>query len=49
MVNLDYVMGILAAGTTGNTNINLLGVLDSPLWVDVPPYTDKAANLANTT
>ena len=49
MVNLDYVMGILDKGTTGNKNINLLGVLDSPLWVDVKPYSMWAADLAETT
>ena len=37
MVNLDYVMGMLANGVTGNSKINLVGVLDSPLWVDIAP------------
>lgn len=49
MINLDYVMGILESGTTGNSNINLVGVLDSAMMVDIEPYVPTVVDLAYNT
>eukprot|EP01062_Namystynia_karyoxenos_P084531 TRINITY_DN996_c0_g1_i1.p1 TRINITY_DN996_c0_g1~~TRINITY_DN996_c0_g1_i1.p1 ORF type:complete len:413 (+),score=79.61 TRINITY_DN996_c0_g1_i1:82-1239(+) len=39
MVHLDYVRGML--GSVG-ARVSLVGFLDSPLWIDEPPYPGSA-------
>mmetsp|Transcript_136884 Transcript_136884/g.381578 ORF Transcript_136884/g.381578 Transcript_136884/m.381578 type:complete len:423 (+) Transcript_136884:94-1362(+) len=42
MVNLDYVPDFLAnARAPGATKVEVVGLLDSPLWVDIPPLIDS--------
>mmetsp|Transcript_32350 Transcript_32350/g.75085 ORF Transcript_32350/g.75085 Transcript_32350/m.75085 type:complete len:417 (-) Transcript_32350:37-1287(-) len=40
MVNLDYVRRFLhKANAPGAANVEVVGFLDSPLWVDIPPMS----------
>eukprot|EP00490_Sorites_sp_Unknown_P028236 CAMPEP_0114654840 /NCGR_PEP_ID=MMETSP0191-20121206/10709_1 /TAXON_ID=126664 /ORGANISM="Sorites sp." /LENGTH=126 /DNA_ID=CAMNT_0001870383 /DNA_START=415 /DNA_END=792 /DNA_ORIENTATION=- len=47
MVNLDYIPGILS-----NIGVNIkhiMGVLDSPLWINIPPENDTIIPVAYQT
>lgn len=40
MVNLDFIQGMVAAAG-GSTEVGVVGMLDSPLWMDIPNYPNK--------
>jgi len=44
MVNLDYVRGMLGGMLAQRADV--LGFLDSPLWIDVPPFTSHFVGFA---
>jgi hypothetical protein len=47
MMHLDYVPDMLGAAAS---NVEVVGFLDSPLWIDVPVFYNKSAtSLAGTT
>jgi hypothetical protein len=49
MMNLDYIDGILAAVGVPSGSVEVQGLLDSPLWVNVEPSTPHIMPLANET
>ena len=49
MMNLDYVSGILTAAGVAAGVVEVQGLLDSPLWVDVAPATPHIMPLVNET
>ena len=36
MVHLDYISEML--GSEANQNVSVVGLLDSPYWIDIPPF-----------
>ncbi len=49
MMNLDYIDGILEASGVPSGSVEVQGLLDSPLWVNVEPSTPHIMPLANET
>ena len=45
MVHLDYIQSYLPA----SVNAKVVGLLDSPLWLDIDPISDKYVGLQRTT
>jgi len=46
MVHIDYVNSMLGAA---GANVDVIGLLDSPLWLDIPPIAAGQVSLADTT
>ena len=49
MMNLDYVSGILAENGLPSDRVEVSGLLDSPLWVDIEPAAPSITSLMNET
>ena len=45
MMNLDYVQGILQDAGVAPDGVTVVGMLDSPLWVDVQPFDPTVVSL----
>jgi hypothetical protein len=45
MMNLDYVDGILAAAGVAPGSVTVVGLLDSPLWIDLEPLEASTVSL----
>ena len=41
MVHLDYVHEMMGNSTVAS-NVDVIGFLDSPLWIDIPPYPSSS-------
>jgi len=49
MMNLDYIDGILEGAGIPSGTVEVQGLLDSPLWVNVEPTTPHIMPLSNET
>ena len=49
MMNLDYIEGILEGADIPAGTVEIMGLLDSPLWVNVEPSTPHITPLSNET